>query len=97
MQLQNFERLEEKIVRVVELIDRLKQENQEISSSYRKLTEQVQSIENSTENVNLEAERLRNELAGRERDFAEKKGEIKRRLESLLEKLIPFEAESEET
>lgn len=92
MQLENFERLEEKITQLVELIDRLRQENQEISSSYRRLADQVHDIEKGKENLNLEAEKLRDELARRERDFAEKKGEIKRRLEKLLEKLVPLEA-----
>lgn len=92
MQLENFERLEEKIMQLVELIDRLRQENEEISSSYRRLADQVQDVEKGKEKLNLEAEKLRDELARRERDFAEKKGEIKRRLEKLLEKLVPLEA-----
>jgi len=94
MQLENFERLEEKIRRAVELIDRLKQENQEITSSYRKLEDQINNFEKGTKGLSLEAERLRSELAQKERDFIKKKEEIKGRLEKLLEKLVPFEAES---
>lgn len=92
MQLESFERLEEKIIQVVELIDRLKQENQEISSSCGKLADRVHDIEKSKEGMNLEADKLRDELAQKERDFAEKKGEVKRRLEKLLKKLVPLEA-----
>jgi len=94
MQLENFERLEEKIRQAVELIDRLRQENQEITSSYRKLEDQINNFEKGTESLNLETEKLRSELAHKERDFIEKREEIKRRLEKLLEKLVPFEAES---
>jgi len=94
MQLENFERLEEKIRKAVELIDRLKQENQEITSSYRKLEDQINNFEKGTKSLNLEAERLRRELAYKERNFIKKREEIKRRLEKLLEKLVPFEAES---
>ena len=93
MQLENFERLEEKIRQAVELIDKLRQENQEISSSYRKLEDQINNFEKGTKNLSLEAERLRNELAHKEGNFIKKKEEIKRRLEKLLEKLVPFEAE----
>jgi len=94
MQLENFERLEEKIRQAVELINRLKQENQGISSSYKKLEDQINDFEKGKKGLNLEAKKLRSELAHREKDFIEKKEEIKKRLERLLEKLVPFEAES---
>jgi FtsZ-binding cell division protein ZapB len=93
MQLENFERLEEKIMQAVELIDKLKQENQDISSSYKKLEDQVGSFEKGAKSLNLETEKLRSKLAHKERDFIEKKEEIKKRLERILEKLVPFESE----
>ncbi|MCK4224332.1 MAG: cell division protein ZapB [candidate division Zixibacteria bacterium] len=93
MQLENFERLEEKIRQAVELIDKLKQENQEITSSYRKLEDQINNFEKGTKSLSLETERLKSELTYKERNFIEKREEIKRRLEKLLEKLVPFEAE----
>ncbi len=94
MQLENFERLEEKIRQAVELIDKLKQENQEVSSSYRKLEDQINNFEMSTKGLNVETERLRSELNHKERKFIKKREEIKRRLEKILEKLVAFEAES---
>ncbi len=93
MQLENFERLEEKIRQAVELIDKLKQENQEITSSYRNLEDQINNFEKGTKSLSLETERLKSELTYKERNFIEKREEIKRRLEKLLEKLVPFEAE----
>lgn len=93
MQLENFERLEEKIRQAVELIDRLKQENQEITSSYRKLEDQMTNFEMGSKGLSTEAERLRSELARKEKNFTKKKEEIKKRLEKLLEKLVPFEAQ----
>jgi FtsZ-binding cell division protein ZapB len=94
MQLENFERLEEKIRQAVELIDKLKQENQEITSSCKKLEDQINNFEKERKSLNLEAEKLRMELAHKERDFIEKREMIKRRLEKLLERLVPFEASS---
>jgi len=94
MQLENFERLEEKIRQAVELIDKLRQENQEITSSYGKLEDQISNFEKNRKGLNSEAERLRGELARKERNFTKKREEIKRKLEKLLEKLVPFEAES---
>ena len=93
MELENFEKLEEKIRQAVELIDRLKQENLDIASSFKKLEDQLGSFEKGTMNLNFEAEKLKSELAHKERDFIEKKEEIKRRLKKLLEKLVSFEPE----
>ena len=93
MQLENFERLEEKIRQAVELIDKLKQENQEITSSCRNLEDRINNFEKGTKSLSLETERLKSELTCKERNFIEKREEIKRRLEKLLEKLVPFEAE----
>ena len=92
MQLENFERLEEKIRQTVELIDKLKTENQEITTSYRQLENQISKFEKGTKGSDSETERLKKESARRERDFEKKKEEIKSRLEKLLEKLVPFEA-----
>lgn len=93
MELENFEKLEEKIRQAVELIDKLKQENQEITSSFKRLEDQLGSFEKGTKNLNFEAEKLKSELALKERDFIEKREEIKRRLKKLLEKLVSFEPE----
>jgi len=94
MQLENFERLEEKIRQAAELIDKLRQENQEIISSYRKLEDKINNFEKGTKSLSTEAERLRSELDRKERNFTKKREEIKRKLENLLEKLVPFETES---
>ena len=94
MELENFEKLEEKIRQTVELIDKLKQENQEITSSFRKLEDQMNGFQKGSKNLSLETEKLKTQLAHKERDFIEKREEIKRRLQKLLEKLVPFEAEA---
>jgi FtsZ-binding cell division protein ZapB len=93
MELENFEKLEEKIRQTVELIDKLKQENLNITSSFKKLEDQLSSFEKGTKNLNFEAEKLKGELAHKERNFIEKKEEIKRRLKKLLEKLVSLEPE----
>jgi FtsZ-binding cell division protein ZapB len=92
MQLENFEKLEEKIRQTVELINKLKTENQEITTSYRQLEDQIGNLQKGTKSSDSEAEKLKKEFARRERDFETKKKELKDRLEKLLEKLVPFEA-----
>ena len=91
MQLENFDRLEEKIRQTVELINKLKTENQEITASCRQLEYQISNFEKGTKSLDVEAEKLRTEFARRERDFKRKREEIKVRLEKLLERLVPFD------
>jgi len=87
MQLENFERLEEKITKAIKIIDKLKQENQQISSSYSGLANQIYRFEEKTKNLSLENERLKKDLKQREGDFKRKEEKIRRQLEKLLEKL----------
>jgi len=87
MQLENFERLEEKITKVIKIIDKLKQENQQISSSYSGLANQIYQFEEKTKNLSQENERLKKELKEKEGDFKRKEEKIRRQLEKLLEKL----------
>lgn len=94
MQLENFDKLEEKIRQTVDLINKLRAENQEIITSHRQLEYQISNFQKGTKGSDSEAEKLKQEFARRERDFEKKKKEIKRRLEKLLEKLVPFEAQS---
>jgi FtsZ-binding cell division protein ZapB len=87
MQLENFEKLEEKITRAIKIIDKLRQENQQISSSYSGLANQICQFEEKTKNLSLENERLKKELKEKEGDFKQKEEKIRRQLEKLLEKL----------
>lgn len=87
MQLENFERLEEKITKAIKIIDKLRQENQQISSSYSGLANQICLFEEKTKNLSLENERLKKELKEKEGDFKQKEEKIRRQLEKLLEKL----------
>jgi FtsZ-binding cell division protein ZapB len=91
MQLENFDRLEEKIRQTVELINKLKTENQEITASCKQLEDQISRFERGTRSLDVEAEKLKTEFGRRERDFEKKREEIKVRLEKLLERLVPFE------
>jgi FtsZ-binding cell division protein ZapB len=87
MQLENFEKLEEKITKAIKIIDKLRQENQQISSSYSGLADQICRFEEKTKNLSLENERLKKELKEKEGDFKQKEEKIRRQLEKLLEKL----------
>ncbi len=96
MQLDNFEKLEEKIVQAMDMINQLKKENEEISSSYRKLTDEIHGFETVAKSKSTEAELYKHELSSREKDFIKKEEEVKKRLEKLLERLAPLgEAEEE--
>ncbi|MGB8657258.1 MAG: hypothetical protein WCE90_05675 [Candidatus Zixiibacteriota bacterium] len=90
MQVDSFAKLEEKIIQAMELIDRLKKENEEISSSYKKLSDEIDDFKTTTTNLTLETEKLRYELAHRERDITQRKAEIRGRVEKLMERLVPF-------
>lgn len=92
MQLENFERLEEKITKAIKIIDKLKQENQEISSSYSGLANQIYRFEERTKNLSLENERLKREHKEMEGDLKQKEERIRRKLEKLLEKLTFVES-----
>jgi FtsZ-binding cell division protein ZapB len=87
MQLENFEKLEEKITKAIKIIDKLRQENQQISSSYSGLADQICRFEEKTKNLSLENEKLKKELKEKEGDFKQKEERIRRQLEKLLEKL----------
>jgi FtsZ-binding cell division protein ZapB len=91
MQLENFERLEEKITKVIKIIDKLKQENQQISSSHSGLTHQISQFEERTKNLSQENERLKKELKEKEGDFKQREVKIRRQIEKLLQKLTFIE------
>ena len=76
MELENFEKLEEKIRQTVELINKLKTENQEITASYRQLEDEISDFQKGTKSSDSEAEELKKEFARRERDFEKKKKEL---------------------
>jgi FtsZ-binding cell division protein ZapB len=90
MQLNKFERLEERIIQAMDLINHLKQENEEISSSYKKLTDEIQSFETVARSSVADVEKFKGELSTKEMDFIHKKEEIKKRVERLLERLVPL-------
>ncbi|MCK4385469.1 MAG: hypothetical protein KAW52_04315 [candidate division Zixibacteria bacterium] len=85
--MENFERLEEKITKIIKILDKLKQENQQISSSYSGLANQISLFENKTKNLSLENEKLKKELKDKEGDFTKKEEKIRRQLEKLMQKL----------
>lgn len=87
MELEKFNKLEKKITKVVEVVDKLRQENQQISSSYGGLALQVSRFEEKTKDLSLENEKLRKELKQKEGDFKNRKDKTKRQLEKLLAKL----------
>ncbi len=90
MQLDKFERLEERIIQAMDLINHLKQENEEISSSYKKLTDEIQRFESVAISSATDSEKYKHELSTKEKDFIHKKEEIRKRVERLLERLIPL-------
>ena len=91
MQLENFEKLEEKITKIIEVIDKLKQENRQISSSYSGLTSQISQFEQKTRSLSLENEKLKKELEDVQGDFKQKEVKIRKNLEKLLQKLTFIE------
>jgi FtsZ-binding cell division protein ZapB len=90
MQLESFQKLEQKINQVLELVDRVKEENKQVSSSYGALSARIFEME---ENKNLEAENslLKAQIKGKEGSIKNIEQNIKRRIENLLSRLEAIE------
>ena len=89
--MEHFEKLEEKITKVIEVIDKLKQENRQISSSYSGLASRISQFEEKTRSLSLENEKLKKGLEGAQGDFKQKEEKIRKNLEKLLQKLTFIE------
>lgn len=87
MQLENFEKLTEKITQFIDLLDRLKQENSQISSSFNQLSAKAYELQEKEKTLVVQNGQLKDELKKLEAKYKAKEQEMKKRIEALLQKL----------
>jgi len=83
----SLEELELKINKVLELVDKLKEENRQVTSSYNKLSSNVFEIEGKNKVLAQENNQLKAQIKEREESIRNKEEKIKRRIENLLARL----------
>jgi peptidoglycan hydrolase CwlO-like protein len=91
MQLESFQKLEQKINQVLELVDRVKEENKQVSSSYGALSAKVFETEQKNKNLEAENSLLKAQIKGKEGSIKNIELNIKRRIENLLSRLEAIE------
>lgn len=84
---ENLEKLELKINKVLGLVDRLKEENEQVSNSYSTLSAQVFEIEEKNKTLAQENNRLKRQIKEKEDSIKIKEEKVRRRIEKLLSRL----------
>ncbi len=87
----SLEELELKINKVLELVDKLKEENRQVTNSYNKLSSNVFEIEAKNKILAQENNQLKAQIKEREESIRNKEEKIKRRIENLLTRLNNIE------
>jgi len=91
MQMENFEKLEERISKILGIVDKLKQENDQISSSYNDLSSKIFEYEKRQKTLLEETNHLKQSMNDQENKFKTKEEKIKKKLESVLGKIQTLE------
>lgn len=95
--LESLSRLEERIQKAVDLIERLKAENRRIEQESAQMREQLRTFERRAEELDAEKQELANEgqvLREREKEFQRyerDRDEIRNRIDSMLAKFEELE------
>jgi FtsZ-binding cell division protein ZapB len=87
----SLEELELKINKVLELVDKLKEENRQVTNSYNKLSSNVFEIEGKNKVLAQENNQLKAQIKEREESIRNKEEKIKRRIENILARLDNIE------
>jgi FtsZ-binding cell division protein ZapB len=91
MKMENFEKLEAKITKVLQGLDKLKQENLQISASYEGLTNKVFEYEEKAKGLISQNNQLRSEAKTVEERCNSQNEKIKKRIKNLIDKIDMFE------
>ena len=92
MQLEVLEKLEKKIGQALERIDRLREENKQMSSSYNTMSIEVEEVKKISAKLEEENRRLKDKLSKSDQGKNQKELRIKKRIERLVEKLNLLES-----
>jgi FtsZ-binding cell division protein ZapB len=91
MKMENFDKLESKITWVLQALDKLKQDNLQISASYEGLTNKVYEYEEKTKELVSQNNQLRSKLKTKESKCDSEKEKVKKRIKKLIEKIDMLE------
>ncbi|MDH4223383.1 MAG: hypothetical protein OEV55_07590 [candidate division Zixibacteria bacterium] len=81
---ENFEKLEQKINKVLELVDRLKEESKQTGSSYSTVSARIYELDEKTKALEKENNNLRAQIKIKEDSIKSKEDKIRRKIENLL-------------
>ncbi|HEX9917062.1 MAG TPA: hypothetical protein VGB16_04930 [candidate division Zixibacteria bacterium] len=91
MQLETFDKLEKKINLVLKAMDRLKEENKQLSSSYSELRVGIGGMKKTSGELEEENRKLKEKLSRIEQTRTQREMRIKAKLEKLVERLGALE------
>lgn len=91
MQLETFDKLEKKIGQVLKAMDRLKEENKQLSSSYSELRVGIGGMKKTSGELEEENRKLKEKLSRIEQTRTQREMRIKAKLEKLVERLGALE------
>ena len=89
--MENFEKLEAKITRIVEVLQKLRQENVQMLASYEGLSNKVFEYEEKTKGLTSQNNQLRAEAKTQEAKRNSEQEKMKRKIKGLIEKIDMFE------
>jgi len=89
--MENFEKLEAKITRIVEVLQKLKQENVQMLASYEGLSNKVFEYEEKTKGLTSQNSQLRAEAKALEQKRNSQQEKMKKKIKGLIEKIDMFE------
>lgn len=87
MEMEKFDQLEQRIKILMDLIDKIKQENIQVTNSYNGLASKVFDYEKKIKILTEESEQLKKDVKDVENRFKEKERKIKERMDNLLSRL----------
>jgi len=87
MEMEKFDQLEQRINILMDLIDKIKHENIQVTNSYNGLASKVFDYEKKIKILTEENEQLKKDVKDVENRFKEKERKIKERMDNLLSRL----------
>ena len=89
--MENFEKLESKITSILETMDKLKQENHQMSASYDDLTNKVFEYEEKTKELIAQNNQVKSEFKAKGSRYNSEKERVKKKIKNLIEKIEMLE------
>ena len=87
MQWESFEKSEQKIKQVLEQVDKLKEENEQVTNSYNSLSARFFEIDGKNKSLVQENIQLKAQIKQREESIKSKEEKVKRKIDNLLTRI----------